>query len=147
MWHQKPAREVLDIPDFTLPKRLTRLGIANRIVYDSDKWEDDGDFHLYQHEFVSKPEVFVADRYGEIDTRDFLDIDSLDGFELNWIVLAFVRELRVRIPEQRRKTNFVYGEPPIMACNPELDTVVVLHSELTFIRGGTMQITERGIVR
>ena len=145
MWHQKPVKEVIEIA-FVLPRRLTRMGQANRIVYESDKWEEDGEVYPYQHEFTSSPDTFIADPEGEIDTRDFLEMDDLDDFVLNWIHLGCVAELRVKIPGQKKKRNIVFEDGPLMCRTAEKDTLIVLHHELMFVRGGTMVITDRGIV-
>lgn len=145
MWHQKTVDHVQEMT-VRLPRRLTRLGRGDRIVYASDKWERDGDVHTYQHEFTSGPDVFVGDKRGEIDTRDFLGIESLTECQLDWIHLGSVEELKVR-PDAGKKQVLKFEHQPFLCATPEKDTLVVMSTRLFFVRGGSMTVTERGIVR
>lgn len=145
MWHQKRVDSVTPM-EIILPRRLTRLGRGKRIVYESDKWEADGDFYPYQHEF-GHPDVFVAHKQGEIDTRDFLGLDDLENCQLDWVHLGVVEELRYRAPESEKKTVLRFSQQPFLCCTPECDTLVIMSSpNMYFVRGGTMRVTERGIV-
>jgi len=144
MWHQKPHDQVKKMP-LQLPKALRKVGIADEIVYHSDKWEQDGDFYPYEHHFTSRPTVYMGDARGSSDTLRFFKLQTLDD-TIAWPLLAFVEHLIVREPGKPRKTELRFKKHPIMCC-ADKHTVVILHDQLIAIRGGSMVVTERGIVK
>jgi hypothetical protein len=165
MWHQKEV-DAIDETTLHLPEKLRCIGTADEVLYQSDKWEQDGDFYPYQHDFSSAPSVFIADgavlgqrgakdgrdgpaassRGGRIvSTKTFLRLSSLHG-QIAWPLLAFVEELSLRVPGQAEKLTLRFTRPPMMCC-ADKKTLVILHDDLIVIRGGSMVVTERGIVR
>lgn len=144
MWHQKPHDRVEEM-NLTLPPSMRKVGIADEIEYRSDKWEDDGKFYPYEHAFTSRPTVYMGDKRAPLDTRRFFSLQTLND-TLAWPLLAFVETLSIREPGKPHKTVLRFGRDPIMCCADER-TVVILHDSLIAIRGGSMVVTERGIVK
>lgn len=152
MWHQKEPRELLQ-QKYELPKKVFAVGEADRIYYSSDKWEDDGDFYTYYHDFDSRPTVYVPRKtsWGKASSNPSLDIvETLEMEHLNDAVrlpmLAKTLELVVEIDGEKKSRKF-RGETPL-CCTSDLKTLVIFASDgPIIIRGGKMVVTERGIVR
>lgn len=156
MWHQKEPREIIPT-EFKFPKTMILVGRADRILYRSDKWEEDGDFYTYYHDFDSHPEVYTtrnsplaksisARRNEEIDVADFLGMEHIDA-ELSLPLLATTMELILLDDQNKKKSKKFRPEPPL-CCTSDLKTLVILfEGSPIIIRGGRMVVTERGIVR
>lgn len=153
MWHQKEPRELLD-QKYELPPEVVPVGKAKKIFYSSDKWEEDGDFYTYYHDFDSHPTVYVPEtsswaKYATggkpIDVADTLEMSSLHD-EVRLPMLAKTLEL-IAIVDDDDKSRRFRGHPPL-CCTRDLKTIVIFaHDGPVIIRGGKMTITERGIVR
>lgn len=156
MWHQKEPREIIPT-SFKFPKKMVPVGKADRILYRSDKWEDDGDFYTYYHDFDSRPTVYTTDKStlaairennteGQIDVADFLGMEHINA-ELSLPLLATTMELVVIGEDGKRRTKKFRPEPPL-CCTADLKTLLILADDIPIIiRGGKMVVTERGIVR
>jgi len=152
MWHQKEPRELLE-KEYDLPKSVFAVGKATRIYYSSDKWEEDGDFYTYYHDFDSSPTVYVSKKttWGKDATGKALDVaKTLEMAHLHDQVrlpmLAKTLELIVDIDDEKETRKF-RGDTPL-CCTRDLKTLVIFASDgPIIIRGGKMVVTERGIVR
>lgn len=145
MWHKKHAEEVIEA-EYPLDEvDVFYAGIGDSILYSSDKWEEDGDFWDYIHEFDSGPSVFLAEGDdAPVDPRNLMRND-LDG-ELALPVLAFVKEL-IFVRDDGSKRSLRFRSPPIMSCSEDKKALVILTDNIgpIYVRGGKMHITERGI--
>lgn len=146
LWHQKhPNEDDHQRMTTSFAPVVGYVGHAQSIVYLSDKWEDDGDFHPYEHDFDSHPMAFSRDGEGrEKDTAHLLGVPSVNGA---WAMplLAYVQS--VTLDDGRGPFTVKFPDFPVMTCSPDRKTLVILHRPAhVFIRGGTMTITERGIV-
>lgn len=150
-WHQKDPKSV-DDNSYDFPAKVFYCGAVEYMIYESDKWEDDGDFHWYEHDFDSSPPIY-APRSARILTPSkhrfrrtprLLCVDDEMG-EVPLTMLACVLEMVVKTPSKKQK--FVFSEPPVMAGTPDNKTLVIFSDAgPLFISGGRMRITERGIV-
>jgi hypothetical protein len=164
LWHQKDPRELFEI-DYDFPEHVYCVGRADAILYASDKWERDGDFFDYIHDFSSLPYVYACDgafnlpAHGRKSVKQLLRATDLDG-EFALPILAGVRQLVVcpldeegprnaRGNPSARKQYLDFEDPPLLCCSPDLKTLVIFSEERgpIFIRGGQMVVTERGIVK
>jgi len=156
MWHQKEPREVIPTT-YDFPKTVFSVGTADRILYSSDKWEDDGDFYTYYHDFESHPSIYTtsASPLAHKDTRrnsDVVNVYEALGMErkdsqVTLPLLAKTLELKYIGPDGKKKSYKFKGKPP-MCCAYDLKTLVILAEDAPIIiQGGNMVITERGIVR
>lgn len=145
MWHQKNVDAAFE-QEIDFPEGLACVGRAETIYYESDKWEKDGHFVLYVHEFDSGPFVYFGE--GEdVSTKHLLGVRNLRG-ELALPVLAFVTSLTYARDNKPHKTlNF--KDPPTLVCTADRKTLVIFSKEKgpIFISGGKMVVTERGIER
>jgi len=154
MWHQKEPREVLD-QEYELPSEVIPVGKAHKIFYSSDKWEEDGDFYTYYHDFDSHPTVYVSPtsswaKYAiqgkPLDVADTLEMASLDD-QVRLPMLAKTLELIAIVGDGEEKNRRFRGHPPL-CCTRDLRTIVVFAADgPVIVRGGKMVVTERGIVR
>jgi hypothetical protein len=148
MWHQKEPRELLQ-QKYELPKKVYAVGEADRIYYSSDKWEEDGDFYTYYHDFESRPTVYIPQKNGR--GKDYLDVvETLEMEHINDSVrlplLAKTLELIVDVDGEKESRKFRGNTP--LCCTSDLKTLVVFAGDgPIIIRGGEMVVTERGIVR
>jgi hypothetical protein len=165
MWHQKHPRNVIPKTyEFNPPRRdapranpghegpgvMTAVGRAAEILYSSDKWEKNGDFWPYEHDFDSRPTVYA--NWGEgrgVQTTSLLQVRDLND-EWEMPLLAFVKSITYDDADGERR-RLVFGKKgPVMTCSPDKKTLVILASRKTgpiFVRGGKMVVTERGIVK
>jgi hypothetical protein len=155
MWHQKEPREVIPTT-YDFPKTAFNVGTANRILYSSDKWEDDGDFYTYFHDFESHPSIYTTSHSplakglrrnsDVIDVYEALSMERPDS-QVTLPLLAMTMELKYIGPDGKKKSYKFKGKPP-MCCAADLKTIVILAEEAPIIiQGGSMVITERGIIR
>lgn len=143
MWHEKGVRQVQE-KKFTFPKELFRAGRAVEIVYSSDKWEKDGDNFDYSHSYGSGVSVYRAKpKVGAArDTCKLLHVDDLNG-TIPMVQLAYVKELVVENDGER--WPLVFARPPMLVTLLDLRTLVILHRDPIFIRGGKMVVRAPGI--
>ena len=156
MWHQKEPRKILS-ETYTFPKTAFEIGKADRILYSSDKWEDDGDFYTYYHDFDSHPEVYTTARSPLAEGLSRRNVDKIDvpatlGMEdvnsrMAFPILAKTMELKFTDLEGKKHSKKIKGRP-WLCCAHDSRTIVILAKEAPIIiAGGQMVITERGIVR
>lgn len=144
LWHQKDVDKIVEYGDLVLPETLEPIGKAHRVLYDSDKWYEDGRWQLYEH-FFGTPTVYVGAEGGSVCTKRFLKLPSLD-VEVAWAPLAETVELDVRERGKQKLSSLRFSERPLL-CAVDLRTIVILANPVIFIRGGEMVVTERGIVK
>lgn len=161
LWHQKEPRQIFEV-DYDFPDYVHCVGRAEDILYASDKWEEDGNFFDYIHDFDSLPFVYACE--GSFDlpvkgqpksVKKLLQAPSLDG-EFSLPILAQVRELVIcPVAAKGPRTNpmnrrmLAFDQLPLLCCSPDLKTLIIFSEERgpIFIRGGEMVVTERGIVK
>lgn len=157
MWHQKEPREVVEAT-YDFPEEVVPVGKAQRILYSSDKWEEDGDFYTYYHDFDSHPTVYApststwakrangSPRAKPLDVARTLKMKHVDD-ELQLPLLAKTLELIIVDNDGDKQSRKFRGETPL-CCTADLKTLVILASDGPIIvRGGQMVVTERGIVK
>lgn len=155
MWNQKEVRSVSPA-EYDFPEVVVPVGKADRILYSADKWEEDGDFFTYYHDFDSHPFVYtekgasmtkgISGKGKGIDVAQVFGVETVDD---SWSVpvLAYALELIWTTPDGR-KAKKKFKKDTIMSCAEDLKTLCILSEDApVFIRGGSMVITERGIVR
>jgi hypothetical protein len=152
MWHEKPPKEQFESV-LSPPKKMFAVGHATHILYESDKWEEDGDYHRYIHKFTSLPtlyaengELFPEDvqPYAEKKTASLLGVHKLQG-EYGFPVLAHVHALTWTDGNVSRKIKFK-SYKPVMSCSVDQRTVVIFADELLLINGGKMVVSAPGII-
>lgn len=150
MWHQKhpwTAKHRSYEFDRNGTGCVSPVGRAVEILYTSDKWEKNGDFWPYEHDFDSRPTVYTYWGPGQ-GTR----VSSLLGVQdinSSWemAILAYVKSVTVDVDGEHHRMSFA-GKGPVMTCSSDLKTVVILaKGGPIFVRGGKMVVTERGIVK
>lgn len=157
MWHQKEPREVVQAT-YDFPEELVPAGKAQRILYSSDKWEEDGDFYTYFHDFDSHPTVYAPSgsewaktrenrgRSSTLDVARALSVPDVNS-QIHLPLLAKTMELIIVGLDGKKKSRKFRGETPL-CCTSDLKTLLILASGgPIIIRGGKMVVTERGIVQ
>lgn len=156
MWHQKEPRELVEAT-YDFPEELQPVGKAKRILYSSDKWEEDGDFYTYFHDFDSHPTVYAPSRSAwakrangarakPLDVARALNVNHVDDPQ-QLPLLAKTLELIITDVDGKKQSRKFRGETPL-CCTSDLKTLVILASDgPIIIRGGQMVVTERGIVK
>jgi hypothetical protein len=156
MWHQKEPREMVETT-YDFPEEVVPVGKAQRILYSSDKWEEDGDFYTYFHDFDSHPMVYAPSTSSwakkrenrgsrPLDVARTLKMEHVDD-ELQLPLLAKTLELIIVDGEGKKQSRKFRGQTPL-CCTSDLKTLLVLASDgPIIIRGGQMVVTERGIVK
>ena len=158
MWHRKTPRRDNYIKNAIDPAKhhhMACIGWATDIVYSSDKWEKDGVFYPYEHDFSSRPKVYVPSSsvpkgektVGQLrNTARFLGESSLSGVKA-LAQLAFVEEL-IYEDVEGDECRLMVGAKAKMASSPDKKTLIILASfGPVFVSGGRMVITSRGIVK
>jgi hypothetical protein len=154
-WHDKEPDKVSEA-SFTFPKEVFEAGRIVQMLYESDKWEADGDMYPYVHDFDSKPPIYCAKTVGGLvpygasrSTAALLCTRDLNG-TVALAELAVVQEITVEIEDEDgnvAKQRFAFKQAPLLAGTVDNKTLVLFHSTgPLFINGGRMRITERGIV-
>ncbi len=145
-WHQKHVNKIIE-KRYEFPKQVFCVGKAVHIMYHSDKWEDEGKGFDYSHYFDSMPSVYKANPAmgSPKSVRNLLKADP-DG-ELPLPILAGVLEITINDGVRDQKTKFE-SHKPLMCCSDDRKTLIIFaKSGPIFIRGGSMVVTERGIVK
>jgi hypothetical protein len=155
MWHEKDSKHEYKRSEKTLSEEhFVPIGTAKEILYSSDKWERDGDFHDYVHDFESSPKVYIPAskvRDGEAvgapkKTAAVLGARS-NPKQLVVPELAKVKSLSY-IDSEGELVEVRVGRGAIMCGSPDKKTVIILtKSGPILVRGGQMSITARGIVK
>ena len=158
LWHQKPP-DSYKVSTYKFPKQVTRLGRAKNILYFSDKWEEDGKGFEYTHDFTSKPDVYASpglvDALGiAIENPKGVNVQralkcSPDGdIPLGFMALALEMTLDA---DGEEVTIPLKSDGASVWCLPDRKGVLIFvgesRPECLIIRGGSMVVTERGIVR
>jgi len=153
MWHEKTPQKLIE-EDVDFPKEVFAVGQATHILYESDKWEEDGKFIRYIHKFTSLPTLFAqgesvfpkdVEPYDKVKTPKLMGVTKLDGEEYGFPVLARVCALRWTDGYKSRKITFK-SYKPIMSCSVNQRTVVIFADEILLINGGTMVVAAPGIM-
>lgn len=148
-WHQKNPRELHEV-EYDFPEEVFSIGLAETIIYASDKWEDDGDFYDYVHEHETGAEVFTTDGTGRrASVKSLLGTrQDLKTGELSLPMLGMVKELIVMPHDADAKHSLKFKEKPILSCSLDRKTLIIFSESKgpIFVRGGRMVVTERGIV-
>ncbi len=144
-WHQKPVKRFVE-KQFTFPQNVFCAGRAVSIVYSSDKWEKDGDAFTYVHDFSSGPSLYrTTPKTGAgKDTRKLLGVDDLNGL-IPMVQLAHVLEIVVENSHKRWTIAFA-SRTPLMSLL-DRKTLVILHRQPIFIKGGKMSVRAPGITK
>ncbi len=159
MWHKKNPRTHLSKDLSGTPQDFEEymccVGHADEIIYDSDKWEKDKDFHSYIHDFTSHPKVYFPQSHCDPNliigrprkTVSFLDISSLEQ-PLVVAQLAFANELVFKNKDKEEVfLDLGKRKSPCFSTN-DLKTVIILSTDgPIFISGSRMKVTKAGIVR
>ncbi len=148
MWHQKEPNGVVPY-DYPLEDYdVFCAGVADTILYASDKWERDGNVHDYIHEFDSHPTVWTTDGHGEEgNPADLMDVDEVSrNAEASLPILAAVKSLLVR-REDGSKRDIRFRSPPMLLSTLDKKGLVILTEDVgpIYVRGGRMIVTARGI--
>lgn len=152
MWHQKDV-ETAYSKNVSFPSKMVCIGKAEQIVYLSSKWEDHADFYSYIHHFDTHPEVYADPRHFDgvspRSTSRLMGTKSVGARDkLAVPILARVAEFSyVDLDDVERILRFDF--PPLMLCSPDKEGLIILSDAMgpLVVRGGQMEITERGIVR
>lgn len=159
-WHAKAPDTVFG-SNYDFPNKVELLGKAIDIIYYADKWEKDGKGFEYIHTFDSKPLVYAKRSYltgkaaasQQKSVCELLQVKSL-SVDLDLPVLAIAKELTIeRDSDHHRQTLLFKRSKPVMSCSHDRKTLIIFaygddgKEAPIFIRGGTMIVTERGIVR
>ncbi len=144
MWHQKEA-DLLELCYYDFPKAVRAVGDATHILYYSDKWEEPGKGFEYSHYFDSKPTVYHEDGEGRSKSSDSL-LGAKDS-RAQLTVLAVVEEISFEIGGEEKTLRFT-SQSPLLCCTNDRKTLVIFEKNSPFfIRGGSMYVSERGIVK
>lgn len=153
MWHDKEPNKALEEPvDF--PKEVFEVGLATHILYESDKWEQDGKFYRYIHKFTSLPTLYAengslfpedVEPVGTARTPRMMGVPSVDGGTYGFPMLARVLALRWTDGHVSRKISFK-SYKPVMSCSVNQKTLVIFADEILLIHGGTMVVSAPGIL-
>ncbi len=146
MWNKKHPTRAFETT-FNFPNEVGVLGNAMRIIYWSDKWQEDGEGDYYEHDFDSSPPVFCGSSEERVKNIDsILKVKNVNSTQSSWAILAEVCELSLRLLDGGVKT-FRFKKPPLMLSTADRKGLCILYrKEPIFIRGGRMRVTERGIV-
>lgn len=153
MWHQKDASNLKETK-IDWPSTVFACGRANRIIYNSDKWENKNNYFLYEHFFDTRPYVYAAPdalTFGEFATgakrsvRRLLKVRDLENDPVVAPVLAQTIELIFTTNDGTPcKVNLLNN--PTLCCTLDKKTLIICaKKDLVFISGGKMVVTERGI--
>jgi hypothetical protein len=146
-WHQKDPTEAVEAT-FDFPEEVVVVGKAQRVVYASDKWEKE--IYLYEHDFDSHPEVYMVAKKGvkhgdAVNTKHLLGVKSFKE-ALPLPILATTQELTFLDGSKPNRTVFGRRQPLLCSTLDKRTLVIFDFPRVIFIRGGSMRVTERGIV-
>ena len=141
-WHSKEPSQLKTVK-VDPPDRVYACGKGELIAYRSGKWQKGNNTEDYEHLFTSKPTVYHSTGEGRVrSVGGLLKNDTI-------ISLGYCIELTV-IGFDGQEYEFPIGRSrkPRMVCTTDKKTVIVLHSKgPIFINGGSMRVTDRGIVK
>jgi hypothetical protein len=155
MWHEKEPRKneslkvkLLDEPHFAA------IGKAVEITYRSDKWERDGDHHLYVHDFESRPKVYLPASHVSEDEQigKPTKTSTLLGSKANNGRLV-VAQLATAVDftmfdKDNNEVALKLGNGSKMFSTPDKKGLLIItRSGPVIVRGGQMRVTARGIVK
>lgn len=152
MWHQKEV-ETAYTKSVPFPSKMVCIGHAEEIVYLSDKWEDHADFYSYIHTFDSHPEVYADERvFHGVKAKSTAKLLGVRGTgsrdKLATPILARVAEFTY--VDNEGETHIMrFDFPPLMLCSPDTEGLIIASDKMgpIVVRGGQMEITERGIIK
>ena len=154
MWHQKEADEVLT-PSYEFGDQAYCIGTIDQLWYSSDKWEENGNFCTYYHDFDSHPPVYcsedsplivpAAEYLRHKKTTALLRVKSVNG-EVPLTFLSYALELTVNYGKVKKRYRFRSEQPPVCGTPDNKTLVILAKAGPIYVRGGRMSITARGIV-
>jgi len=154
-WHEKEPHRVvkkkvklLDEPYFCC------IGKAVEITYKSDKWEPDGKWHLYVHDFTSSPKVYLAQSHVSEDEQlgrpvktSFLLGSRSNNGQLVVTELATATEFTLK-DKNNTDVELKLGNGAKLYSTPDKRGLLILtRSGPVIVRGGQMHVSARGIVK
>lgn len=154
-WHEKEPNRVtskkvalLDEPYFCC------IGKAVEITYRSDKWEKNGDHHLYVHDFSSHPGVYLPQSHTTEDeqigrpvkTTSLLGSKASNG-QLVVADLATAKELILRDKHNKEMELKLGNGSKLYSCPDKKALLIITQNGPVIVRGGQMRVTARGIVK
>lgn len=152
MWHQKEV-DTAYTKNVPFPSNMVCIGHAEEIVYLSDKWEDHANFYTYVHTFDSHPEVYAdARNFHGAKTKSTSKLLGVRGTGANdklaTPILARVSEFTY-VDHDGKSHVMRFDFPPLMLCSPDTEGLIIASDVVgpLVVRGGQMEITERGIVK
>jgi len=154
LWHDKEPDDVFEVRTRRLDEEFfSPVGWAENIVYESGKWEEGGKTFLYDHDFTSRPLVYVPDSLSDgdvigsrIKTTSLLSIRNKNA-ENAFALLGTVKELTMR-DSGGRIVEIDVGREAYLCSTPDRKGLLVLSDDIVLIvRGGKMSVTSRGIVK
>lgn len=152
MWHEKMPQESFS-EKVDIPPSMFAVGEATHIIYESDKWEDDGDYHRYIHKFTSRPTLYAqngavlpddVEPFDEMESNRLLGVTRVAG-KYGFPVLANVHQLTWDDGQCVRKLSF-RSYQPVMSCSVDQQTLVIFADELLMVHGGSMVVSAPGII-
>jgi hypothetical protein len=143
-WHAKDPSDIVKIKvPHGLPNEVASVGKALQIAYRSGKWKKGNSTDDYEHDTKSSDPPTIYHETGDGRVR------AVSSFLKNDVIVHLGECLEI-IGED------LDGEPleidigkklPKLVCTSDYRTLIILHKEgPIFINGGTMKVTERGIV-
>jgi len=144
-WHDKQPNSIakVKVPG-GLPKEVFALGHASQIAYRSGKWKKGRTTDDYDHDtkWSDPPTIYHKTGDGQ---------EKLVGTLLKNDVIIHLGECLEIIGEdfdgEPIEVNIGKTRLPKMVCTTDYKTLIILHKDgPIFICGGSMRITERGIV-
>ena len=155
-WHDKEPRQYLRRNEPLLDhEKFCCIGRGVNILYESDKWEKDGEDYPYIHDFESRPGIWVVAEHctpqecigKPIKTTTLLGIRSPKE-ALHVTQLATAKELVVE-GKDGEKFELEMGKngSPMYATLDKKALLISTSKGPVVVRGGKMVITSRGIVK
>lgn len=155
-WHDKEPREFLRRNEPLLDhEKFCCIGRGFSVLYESDKWEKDGEAYPYIHDFESRPGVWVVEehclpeeRIGKpVKTTTLLGLRTPKS-ALHVVQLAFAKELIVEGKDGRRfELDLGKNGSPMYSTLDKKALLIPTSNGPILVRGGKMVITSRGIVK
>jgi hypothetical protein len=155
-WHDKEPRKFLRRNEPLLDsERFCCIGRGVNVLYESDKWERDGESFPYIHDFESRPGVWVAEKHclpserigKPVKTSTLLGLrGSKDA--LHVAQLAIAKELVVE-NKDGEKFELELGKKgsPMYSTLDKKALLISTTKGPIIVRGGKMIVTSRGIVK
>jgi hypothetical protein len=155
LWHSKdPKKTATKKVKGLSASHFCAVGHAKEITYASDKWEKDGEVHLYVHDFDSRPKIWLpANEVSEDEVigRPRKTASLLGGGYSNGALvvalLATVEEF-VFIDHEGVDARLPVGRGTHLYSTLDKKTLIItVPGGPLLVRGAAMKVTGRGIVK